>query len=121
MTSAVSGKDGKFWEVLKDFTAISYAYPLNMLTINKDYWDSLTGAQQKAMLKAASEVEEHQWNASRTSNEESLKILAENGIRIAQPSPELAAALDENAAEMLAEFKKMAKNRSLKALAGIDK
>ena len=47
----------KIWEVLTDFTKINYAYPLQAVTINLDYWNSLTKAQQEAMLKAAAEIE----------------------------------------------------------------
>ena len=64
VTSSASGKDGKFWEVLSDFTKISYAYPLQAVTINLDYWKSLDKAQQEALLKAAEKIEKAQWEAS---------------------------------------------------------
>ena len=41
LTSAESTKNGKFWEVLGAFKPINYAFPLNMVTINNDYWKSL--------------------------------------------------------------------------------
>jgi len=47
ITSSSSGKDGKFWEVLSDFTQVSYAYPLQAVTVNLDYWNSLNSTQQK--------------------------------------------------------------------------
>ena len=65
VTSSASGKDGKFWEVLSDFTKISYAYPLQAVTINLDYWKSLDKAQQEALLKAAEKIEKAQWEASK--------------------------------------------------------
>lgn len=116
LTSAVSGKDGKFWEVLSDFTKIYYAHPLNMLVINMDYWKSLATEQQKAMLKAAAEVEKHQWEASKSSNDESLALLAENGMSITDASPALAKALKANADTMLEEFLSGAKKNTRVAL-----
>ncbi len=111
LTSAVSGKDGKFWEVLGHFSKINYAFPLNMMVINIDYWNALNPEQQKAVLKAAKEVEAYQWEQSRKSNEEALKTLAENGIKIAEPSADVAAFLDEKADAMLeAELKTAKKN-----------
>ena len=41
ITSSASGKDGKFWEVLSNYTKIKYAFPLQALTINLDYWNAL--------------------------------------------------------------------------------
>ena len=63
ITSSSSGKDGKFWEVLSNYTKINYAYPLQAVTINLDYWNSLDKTQQEAMLKAAFEIEKAQWEA----------------------------------------------------------
>ena len=72
ITSSSSGKDGKFWEVLTDFTKINYAYPLQAVTINLDYWNSLTKVQQEAMLKAAAEIEKAQWEAVKLEDKDAL-------------------------------------------------
>ncbi|XPV74953.1 MAG: TRAP transporter substrate-binding protein [Desulfovibrio sp.] len=116
LTSSVSGVDGKFWEVLKHFTKVNYAYPLNMMTINMDYWNALNADQQKAMMKAAAEVEKMQWDASRAQVESQLKVLAENGMTISEMTPEVRAALAKIAVEMLTDFKATARKGSLKAL-----
>ena len=104
LTSSASGKDGSFWEVLKHFTKISYAYPLQAVTINLDYWNSLSKAQQDALTKAATEVEALQWEASKKEDEIALKMLADNGMVISEPSAELKAELDKVAAKMLEEY-----------------
>jgi TRAP-type transport system periplasmic protein len=121
LTSAVSGKDGTFWEVLDHFTKINFAYPLNMVTINLDYWNALNAEQQQAMLRAAREVETEQWAASETSNEESLKVLATNGIEIAGMTPQIEQALQGFAMEILDEFKAQAGDDSRAALEAIGK
>lgn len=121
LTSAVSGKDGTFWEVLDHFTKINFAYPLNMVTINLDYWNALSPDQQQAMLAAAAEVEAEQWAASNAGNEESLQVLATNGIAIAGMTPEIENALRGFAMEILEEFKAQAGEESLAALLAIGK
>ncbi len=105
LTSATSGKDGKFWEVLSDMTEINYSFPLNMMTINMDYWKSMSKEQQDAVLKAAAETEANQWKASQQSVVDSLKILADNGFKISPMSDELGAALTKIAGEMSADMK----------------
>lgn len=101
VTSSASGKDGKFWEVLSNFTKINYAYPLQAVTINLDYWKSLTKEQQDAMLKAASEIEKAQWEASKEEDKVALKMIGDNGIKITETSPQLKAELDKIAAKLL--------------------
>ncbi len=104
VTSSASGKDGKFWEVLKNFTKINYAYPLQAVTINLDYWNSLTKDQQSAMLKASQEIEESQWKASKEENKVALETLAKNGIAINEASPELKKELDKIANDLLTKY-----------------
>ncbi len=94
LTSATSGVEGRFWEVLSDFTMLNYSYPLNMLTINLDTWNSLSAAQQDAMLRAAAEIEQAQWRASRQSVLDSLLELEEHGMVIGEMSAELATELE---------------------------
>ncbi len=106
VTSSASGKDGKFWEVLSDFTKINYAYPLQAVTINLDYWNSLNKDQQAAMLKAAKEIEAAQWEASKKEDEVALKTLAEHGMKIHEASPTLKKELAEVGKKMLDEYLK---------------
>jgi len=119
LTSATSGKDGKFWEVLDHFTALHFAYPLNMLTINMDYWNALSAEQQSALEKAAAETESFQWEASKKSNRDSLKVLEDNGLRITEVDAALAEKLDAAAADIFEEFKAEADEDTKKALQAI--
>jgi TRAP-type transport system periplasmic protein len=106
LTSSVSGKDAKLWEVLGAFKKINYAYPLNMVVINLDYWNGLTAEQKAAMEKAAAETQKMQWEVSSRDNEESLKACADGGIKISEESPELAKELDAAAEVIITEFLK---------------
>ncbi|PHO10076.1 ABC transporter substrate-binding protein [Malaciobacter canalis] len=104
VTSSSSGKDGKFWEVLGNYTKINYAYPLQAVTINLDYWNALDKNQQKAMLKAAKEIEKAQWEAVKIEDETSLELLRKNGMKVKEASPELKKELDEIALKLLTEY-----------------
>ena len=109
LTSTESAKNGKFWEVLKNFKTINYAYPLNMVTINLDYWNALSAAQKDAVLKAAADVERLQWANSKNRSEAAEKEIQAKGIAVTDESPELAAKLDEAAMAINREFMKKAK------------
>jgi len=104
ITSSASGKDGKFWEVLNNFTKINYAYPLQAVTINLDYWNSLSKDQKSAMLKAADEIEKSQWEASKKENKIALETLKKNGMNVSEASPELKAELDKIANDLLEKY-----------------
>ncbi|NPA73910.1 MAG: TRAP transporter substrate-binding protein [Epsilonproteobacteria bacterium] len=104
VTSSASGKDGKFWEVLDYFTKINYAYPLQAVTINLDYWNALSKPQQQAILKAAKETEKAQWQASKDEDKIALKTLAEHGMKISDATPQLKKSLDEIANKMLKQY-----------------
>ncbi len=104
VTSSASGKDGKFWEVLDYFTKINYAYPLQAVTINLDYWNALSKVQQNAILKAAKEIEKAQWQASKNEDKVALKMLAEHGMKISDATPELKKSLDKIANKMLKKY-----------------
>ncbi len=119
LTSATSGKDGKFWEVLDHFTNVNFAYPLNMVTINLDYWNSMSEDQQEAMLRAARETEKAQWEASRKSNRDSLEAIEENGIQITEVNEKFGKKLDKIAEEIFQEFKSEAGEETKKALKSI--
>ncbi len=106
ITSSTSGEDGKFWEVLTDFTKISYAYPLQAVTINLDYWNSLSSSQKDAMLKAAAEVEKSQWKVVKDEDKDALDVMAKNGMHIWEASPKLKKELSKVADKMLNEYLK---------------
>lgn len=104
VTSSSSGKDGKFWEVLSNYTKINYAYPLQAVTINLDYWNSLDKNQKEAITKAATQIEKAQWKAVKLEEKNALEVLAKNGIKIKEASPELKKQLDVIANDLLKNY-----------------
>ena len=104
VTSSSSGKDGKFWEVLDNYTKINYAYPLQAVTINLDYWNALNKDQKDALTRAAALIEKKQWEAVKVEEKVALETLAKNGIKINEASPELKKELDGIALELLTQY-----------------
>lgn len=104
ITSSTSGKDGKFWEVLTNFTKISYAYPLQAVTINLDFWNSLDKTQQEAMLKAAAEIEKEQWSVVKGEDKDALDTMAQNGMVISEANETLKKELSAVADKMLVDY-----------------
>ncbi len=109
VTSSASGKDGKFWEVLGYFTKIRYAYPLQAVSINLDYWNSLSKSQKEAVLKAAKETEKAQWEASKKENNDALELLIKNKMNVSEPSEMLAKDLKKVGDDMFNNYIKNAK------------
>ncbi len=112
LTSAESTKNGKFWEVLAHFNNIYYAFPLNMVTVNMDYWKAMSQEQKDAILKAAAETEASQWASSEAKTKEALAVIKENGFTIADPSAALSEQMDKAARPIIAEFAKKADKRT---------
>ena len=106
LTSGESASNGKFWEVLKYFKNINYAYPLNMVTINLDYWNSLSPAQQQAMLKAAAVVEKSQWQKSEKRTLVSLATIKGQGMVLSNETPDFSKDLDAAAKKLVDAFSK---------------
>jgi TRAP-type C4-dicarboxylate transport system substrate-binding protein len=108
LTSGESASNGKFWEVLKYFKSINYAYPLNMVTINLDYWNALSAAQQDAVLKAAAETEKAQWQKAEKRTGDSLANIKAQGMILSDEAPALTKDLDAAAKALVDEFSKNA-------------
>lgn len=113
LTSAESSKNGKFWEVLNNFKSINYAFPLNMVTINMDYWKALSQDQQAAVMKAANETEATQWKNSESRTLAALDTIKENGMTATdQPDDEMKKAMDEAATKIVDAYLKKADKKT---------
>lgn len=121
VTSSASGKDGKFWEVLKYYTKIYYAFPLQGVTINLDYYNSLSKSQQDALLKAAKQIEKSQWEASKKEDEDALALLKANKMQVNEASETLKKELNELAKKMLDDYLKEADSATKKVFKEFEK
>ncbi len=105
ITSPSTGANSKAWDFLTHYTPINAWIPKNIVVVNKRAFDRLDPAVQEAVLKAAAEAEKRGWEMSRAEAEAKTKIMADNGMIIAEPSPELMAGLKKIGAEMLEGWK----------------
>ena len=98
LTSAEAGANASFWEHQNYFAGVQYAIPLNMVHMNRDAFESLTDAQQDAVMEAASLTDQHNWEAVETRTEENYQTLSEHDVVISDPvSDELLTPLKEAA------------------------
>lgn len=90
-TSSSSGVDGKFWEFLGHYSRFDWANPLSVVTVNLDAWNAISPEHQEAIAALAAELEPEFWEVSKSEDEKNLAVLAENGMTVSQPSPEMRA------------------------------
>ncbi|WP_418319531.1 TRAP transporter substrate-binding protein [Piscinibacter sakaiensis] len=93
LTSSASGADGKLYEQVKYFYPVNGWLPRNVTVVSQKAFDSLDKATQDAVLKAAADAEARGWKMSQKVDEDSIKILKDNGVTVAPPSDSVKAAL----------------------------
>jgi len=109
LTSTQTGVDAKLWEVTNYFHRINYAFPLNMVFVNKQAFDRLPADQQKVILDAAAKVEAFQWKQSKKADLASEIALKTHGMKIVTKiTPELQSAMESAAQKILQKWLKEA-------------
>ncbi len=109
LTSTVTGVDAKLWEVTNYFHRINYAYPLNMVIVNKAMFDRLPGDVQKAVLEAAKQIEDEQWKNSKKADLASELALKNHGMKVVKNiTPELQKAMKAAAKKLWDKWLKIA-------------
>jgi TRAP-type C4-dicarboxylate transport system substrate-binding protein len=103
-TSSSSGVDGKFWEFLGFMNRFNWQSASNMVNVNLDAWNALAPEDQAAIEQVAAELEPAFWDVSRNEDAAKLKTLADNGVKITEPTPELRAVLLATAQPMWQQF-----------------
>lgn len=104
LTSSASGADGKLYEQVKYFYPVNGWLPRNVTVVSLKAFDALDKASQDAVLKAAADAEVRGWKASEQVDNDSIKILADNGVKIAPPSESVRAALQKIGEQMTNEW-----------------
>jgi TRAP-type transport system periplasmic protein len=99
-TSSSSGVDGKFWEFMGFLNRFNWQSASNMVTVNLDAWNALSPEHRAAIEQVAADLEPQFWEVSRQEDELKLAELAQNGMKITEPTPELRAQLLEKALPM---------------------
>ncbi len=105
ITSPSTGVSSKAWDFVEYYTPINAWIPKNIVVVNKRVFDGLDPATQKAILEAAAAAEKRGWEMSKAETAAKTKILAENGMKVTEPSAELMAGLKKIGADMLEDWK----------------
>jgi TRAP-type C4-dicarboxylate transport system substrate-binding protein len=88
ITSAVTGVENKVWGPIKYYYEINAWFPKNIVFVNAKAFDALKAAQQKAVLKAASDAESRGWARSQAAMRDSTGELRAHGIKVERVSRE---------------------------------
>jgi len=104
LTSSASGIESKLYEHVKNFYTVSAYLPKNAVVVSQKSFDALDKGTQDAILKAAAVADERGWKLSEQKNKEYLKGLADNGMNVSEPSPQLRAELQKIGETMTAEW-----------------
>ncbi len=105
ITSPSTGANSKAWDFVTHYTAIDAWLPKNIVVVNSRMFDGLAPEVQAAVLEAAAAAETRGWEMSKAEADAKIKVLAENGVTIVEPSAELVAGLKEIGATMLESWK----------------
>lgn len=80
ITSSISVREGKFYEVCKFHMPIRFATATSITTINEQSWRKLTPEQQKAVTTAAAECQAFLWDEVKKVVAANDKFCYENGV-----------------------------------------
>jgi TRAP-type C4-dicarboxylate transport system substrate-binding protein len=87
LSSGDGGAGARLWQYLDNFTAITYAMPLSLVTINLDVWNGLPPKLQNAVRDAANSTEAHQWITIRQRLEENYLRMRANHVTVTATVP----------------------------------
>jgi TRAP-type C4-dicarboxylate transport system substrate-binding protein len=108
ITSASTGVDSKAQDYLSNYIDTQAWQPRNIVFVNKQAFDKLTPAQQKAVTDAAKSAEERGWTLSKEEMAIKTAALKAAGIKVTAPTPEFKAGLAKVGATITAEWEKSA-------------
>ena len=104
ITSPSTGANSKAWDFLSNYYDTQAWLPKNMVVVNTSVLDALTDEQKQAVMDAAAAAETRGWEMSAAEATSKTQELADNGIVVADPSPELLEAMNAAGETMAAEW-----------------
>ncbi len=93
VTSPSTGVSSQSWDYVSDYTDTQAWIPKNMTIVNARSFKRLSKSSQKAVMDAAAAAETRGWEMAHAETSAKTATLAENGIKVAQPSDQLKADL----------------------------
>ncbi len=121
ITSPTTGVNSQSWDYLSNYTDVQAWIPKNMVIVNKRSFKRLPKEVQSELVEVAKAAEARGWEMAKTETVEKTKELAENGIAVAQPTPELMDALKKVGETMTQEWIKEAGESGKAVLAAYQK
>lgn len=116
MGSGAIGVFQKMWDYVDNFYKVNAWMPKSAVIVNMDAWNGLDEATQKVVMDAAAKAETDVWAAVRDVTEGYNTTMAENGMNVSEPSPELAVSFQEIGTTMAAEWADNAGDTGAKVL-----
>lgn len=114
--SGAIGVFQKMWDNVDYFYTVNAWMPKSGVIVNKEAWEALDPATQEVILAAAAKAEAEVWQAARDITDSYNATMAENGMTVEAPSPELAASFREIGAVMASEWAEAAGGNGAQAL-----
>lgn len=108
ITSSSFGVSIKASDYLTHLYKVHGWLPKNIVVVNKDAFAKLDKSLQGAVLEAAKKAEERGWKMSEEDTAKALKTLAQAGMQVAEPTPELTKGLKDIGATLASEWAKSA-------------
>lgn len=104
ITSAATGVNIAAWDFVKRYYDTKSYLGKNVVVVNRQKFDGLSKDVQQAVLKAAAVAEERGWKMSADDDRNMAAKLAQGGVIVEQPTPELEASLRKIGDKMLEEW-----------------
>ncbi|MCV2893421.1 TRAP transporter substrate-binding protein [Lentibacter sp. XHP0401] len=101
ITSPSTGVNSTAWDFVTHYSPINAWVPKNIVVVNQRVFDGLDETTQNAVMEAAAVAEKRGWEMSKAEAESKTAELAENGITVYEPSPELVEGLQAVGTKML--------------------
>jgi TRAP-type C4-dicarboxylate transport system substrate-binding protein len=104
ISSGATGYDSKLWEHVDYWYDVQAWLPKNMVIVNLDTWNGLDAETQAMLTEKAAAAEESGWAKAEELSEWYKTELANQGMNIEQPTPELAQGFQDIGETMMNEW-----------------
>lgn len=102
--SGAIGISQSIWDFAKYFYKVNAWMPKSVVIVNMDVWNGLDDATRTALEQAAAAAEQKVWAAMTEAERTDNATLAEHGMQVLDPSPELAEGLKAVGVQMTEEW-----------------
>jgi len=108
ITAGSNGAETQAWEYTKYYYDISAYHPRNVVAVNARAWKALPEDVRAKVLEVAKRAEARGWEKAVELQKTSTATLAEHGMKVEQPSPELLSGFKKIGDQIIAEWAKKA-------------